>query len=210
MKKFLLCAILAITSFGVYASETSVDTSGLSDSEIAEIKSIAASKIAETEKAKALDKGTVLLPKDPGALATVAATWGQQAATAAGGFAHALAIAAKELGITINEFLDTPAGKLTAALIIWKVAGPALIHVLYGIFFVSAGLTLVRAMYLRLFSKEFVKVEYSSWGGLFTGTKMVRIPKGIDELHSEGQWMTFWVLVFATIATLAIGGIIIA
>lgn len=38
-------------------------------------------------------------------------------------FAEAIGVAAKELGIAANDFLDTPAGKLTAVVILWKVMG---------------------------------------------------------------------------------------
>lgn len=38
-------------------------------------------------------------------------------------FAKALGVAANELGVAANTFLDTPAGKLTAAFIAWKVMG---------------------------------------------------------------------------------------
>lgn len=45
--------------------------------------------------------------------------WGQVAKE----FAQAIGIAARELGVATNDFLGTPAGKLTAGLIFWKVAG---------------------------------------------------------------------------------------
>lgn len=35
-------------------------------------------------------------------------------------FAKAIGVAAKEFGVAVNEFLGTPAGKLTAAIIVWK------------------------------------------------------------------------------------------
>lgn len=209
MKKVILCAVLAIASMGAYASETAIDTSNLSAAQIAEIKSIAANKVAENEKQKAVDAGTAVLPKDPTTLATVAATWGQQASTAAEGFAHALAIAAKELGITINEFLATPAGKLTAVLIVWKVAGAALIHLCYGIFIVVIGQCLSRFIYLRLFTKEYQTVEYSRFGGLFKGTKLIRVPKAIGELRTDGEWLALWMVVLISGFSLLIGGLII-
>ena len=48
-------------------------------------------------------------------------------------WAKALGIAANELGIAVDTFLDTDAGKLTAAIIIWQVAGENIIGVVFGI-----------------------------------------------------------------------------
>src|SRR4249919_3594765 len=100
----LLCAATA------YAGQTAVDTSGLTDAQIAEIKAIAAKKVSDV--ANKAD-----MPNNPGAMITLASTWGPQMAQAAEGFAKALGIAARELNVTVNDFLASPAGKLTAALI---------------------------------------------------------------------------------------------
>ncbi len=203
MKKILIGLILSLSAFAACAEN--IDTSGLSDAQVAEIKSIAATKAAESAKQKAEQGAMALLPKDPTTMAKVAATWGQQASIAAEGFAHALAIAAKELGITINEFLATPAGKLTAALIIWKVAGAAIIHMLYGMFFLTVGLSFSRMLYMRLFTKEYVKIEYKRFGGLWSGTKMVRVPKTIRELQTDGEWLMLWVMIAMTVCTIVTG-----
>lgn len=55
-------------------------------------------------------------------------------AEAAKAFAEALGVAAKELGIAVNEFLGTTAGKLTAAMILWKVLGAQLLSISYFLF----------------------------------------------------------------------------
>ncbi len=203
MKKILIGLILSLSAFAACAEN--IDTSGLSAAQVAEIKSIAANKAAEAAKQKAEQGAATLTPKDPSTLATMAATWGQQAAVAAEGFAHALAIAAKELGITINEFLATPAGKLTAALIIWKVAGAAIVHMLYGIFFLTVGLSFSRMLYMRIFTKGYEKVEYKRFGGLWSGTKMVRIPKTISGLETDGEWLMLWVMIAMTVCTIVTG-----
>jgi hypothetical protein len=149
-KLFLMVAfvLFSVTSF---AAQTTVDVSGLNDAQIAELKAQAAAAVAKAAKGD---------PKEIGAGITLAATWGSQAATAAEGFAKALGIAAKELGVTVNDFLQTDAGKLTAILIIWKIAGTAAVKMLYGVLFISIGLTLVRTVYLRLFTKGYEKVPY--------------------------------------------------
>lgn len=198
MRKFIAAMAIVMFSATAFASQTTINTEGLSDAQIAEIKSIAASKVAESAKAPGMAETM-----------TLAATWGQQAAIAAEGFAKAMGIAAKELNVSINEFLDTDAGKITAALIIWKVAGESLLGIIYGGFFVIVGLSLARVISMRLFTKEYVSVEYSRFGGFFKGTKMVRIPKNISELRTEGEWLVLWLTVVITLGTLGIAGIII-
>ncbi|AJF40800.1 hypothetical protein AVV29_gp032 [Vibrio phage phi 3] len=44
-------------------------------------------------------------------------------AEASKGFAEALGVAARELGVATNEFIATPAGKLTVGIVMWKVLG---------------------------------------------------------------------------------------
>jgi hypothetical protein len=210
MKMFrkLIVGLAFATCMGaVYADDsTYIDTKNLSAAQIAELKALAAQKAADAVKAEAAAKADQLLPKDPSTLATMAATWGQQAAVAAEGFAKALAIAAKELGITINEFLATPAGKLTAALIIWKVAGAAIVHMLYGVLFIAVGLIASRVIYVRLFTAGYETVTYERFFGLWKGTKLVRRPKGFGDLKTDGEWFAFWVMMIFIVGTILIGG----
>lgn len=48
-------------------------------------------------------------------------------------FAKALGIAARELGLAVDDFVKTDAGKLTAALIAWKVLGDDIKGIVFGI-----------------------------------------------------------------------------
>lgn len=198
-RKFVATMALALCAATAFAGQTAVDTSGLSEAQIAEIKAIAAQKVADAAKPATAENIT--------AGVTLAATWGTQAAQAAEGFAKAMGIAAKELNVSINDFLKSDAGKLTAVLIIWKVAGTGLIKLLYGAFFVATGLIIARVIYLRLFTKGYEKVEYSQFGGLFKGTKMIRVPKAIHELEEEGEWLMLWAMIVIALGSIALGGI---
>jgi hypothetical protein len=201
-RKFVAVMALTLAAVTSFAAQTAIDTSGLSDAQVAEIKAIAAKKVADvaTAATKPIEASEVT------AGVTLAATWGQQAAAAAEGFAKAMGIAAKELNVTINDFLKSDAGKLTAILIIWKVAGVAIVKGLYGMLFVIVGLTMVRVIYTRLFTKGYEKVEYSRFGGFFKGSRMVRIPKSFHDLENDGEWLAFWVMIGLTLATLICGG----
>jgi len=197
-RKFIAVMALTLAAATSFAGQTSVDTSGLSEAQVAEIKAIAAQKVAEAAKPASAERIT--------AGVTLAATWGNQAAQAAEGFAKALGIAAKELNISINDFLKSDAGKLTAILIIWKVAGAALIKLLYGMFFVVVGLTVARVIYLRLFTKGYEKVEYSRFGGFFKGTKLIRVPKSVNELEDDGEWLMLWATIAIALGSILLGG----
>ena len=202
-RKMLAIMALSLCVTASFANTTNIPTDGLSEAAIAELKAIAAKKVAEQAAAVQADGAS---PEKITAGVTLAATWGTQAAAAAEGFAKAMGIAAKELNITINDFLKSDAGKLTAIVIIWKVAGAAIIKMLYGALFVTVGLTLVRVIYTRLFTKGYEKVEYSRFGGFFKGTKMVRIPKGFQDLNNDGEWLAFWVMIILTVGVMVIGG----
>lgn len=203
-RKMLAAALLSVAMIPAYAASTNIDVNGLSEAQVAELKAIAAKKVAETAAAAGQNKAPSTEQITAGV--TLAATWGTQAAAAAEGFAKAMGIAAKELNLTINDFLKSPAGILTAVLIIWKMAGSAILSAMYGMLFLAVGLTMVRIIYTRLFTKEVVPVTYSRFFGMFTGQKMVRVPKSFSDLRTDGEWLAFWVMIILTVAIMVAGG----
>lgn len=204
-RNMIASVALALCATATMAGSVNLDTSGLTDAQVAELKAHAAKVVAEAAKKADGSDIVAKATENPGAAMTLAATWGQQAAAAAEGFAKALGIAAKELNVTINDFLKSDAGKLTAAVIIWKVAGASILKMLYGTLFLTVGLTMVRVLYLRLFTAEYVKVEYSRFGGFFKGTKLVRVPKTIGNLRTDGEWLTLWIMLVLTVAVMLVG-----
>lgn len=208
-RKIIATMALALCASTAIAGGVVIDTSGLSEAQVAELKAHAAKVVADAAKQNDPSSVITQAAANPGAAVTLAATWGQQAAAAAEGFAKALGIAAKELGVTVNDFLHTDAGKLTAALIIWKVAGAGLVKMLYALLFVTVGMFITRMVYLRLFTKGYEKVEYSRFGGFFKGTKLIRIPKGFQDLNNDGEWLAFWVMIIVCLGSLLIGALII-
>lgn len=183
-----------------YAGQTAIDTSGLSDSQIAELKAQAAQAVANQAKA-----ATGVSVKDAGDVIGLAATWGQQASIAAEGFARAFSIAARELGVTVNDFLHTDAGKLTAALIVWKVAGAAIMHMLYVAVMMMVGLFMLRRLYLHTFTDRYKEVTVTRLFGLYTTTKMIRVPKAVSQLNTDGEWLCVWIMIIGTILLALVG-----
>lgn len=204
-RKMIAGFALSLAAVGAFAASTTIDTSGLTEAQVAEIKAIAAKKVAETAAAAAKPDGDVT-PEKVTAGVTLAATWGTQAAAVAEGFAKALGIAAKELNITINDFLKSPAGMLTAGLIIWKMAGSGILYAMYGTIVLVVGLIMIRIIYTRLFTSGYEKVEYRRLWGLWSGTKMVRVPKTFQDLHNDGEWLAFWVMIIMSVVVMAFAG----
>ena len=204
-KKLIASLALVVASATAFAGYTQVDTSGLTDAQVAELKATAAKAIADNAK----DATPTEHVKDVGTAVTLAATWGQQAATAAEGFAKAIGIAARELGVTVNDFLHTDAGKLTAIVIVWKVAGASLAKLLFAIGITISSTIMVRLFYLRLFTEEYKEMPYTLFWGLKSGTKLVRVPKGFSGDESEGWWFAFLIMLgIIAVATICIAVII--
>lgn len=196
IRNFILAMVLLLA---VPAWAQQVSTEGLNDAQVAAIKAETARLAAQNAAQK----------NDPGTVFTNAAGWGKQAADAAEGFAKAMGIAARELNVTINEFLVSPAGILTASLIVWKIAGGAVLSFLYGLLFIAVGMSVIRAIFFRLFTERYEVVDCVRFWGLWKGKKTLRVTRGIRSLESDAEWLLLYVLIFATLAILGIGFAII-
>lgn len=199
-----LFAGFALALLTLTASAAEIDTRNLSDAQVAELKAMAAKASADNEKQKA---GATVTPGN--ALST-AATWGKQASEAAEGFGRAFTTAARELGITVNEFLATDAGKLTAALIIWKVVGGSMLKLVFILFMWTVGGIAIRIIYKRLFTGGFKESTYSHFGGAFTGTKLVSTPRSIKDLNTDGEWLALWIMIIVAALMVLITGVCLA
>lgn len=206
IRKIFAIAALAFSGLA-FAGTASVDVSGLTEAQVAELKAIAAKKVADAAAA-AHNQAPAATPENITAGVALAATWGGQASEAAKGFAQALGIAARELNITINDFLRSPAGILTAVLVVWKIAGASVLKLLFGSIFTCAGLLVARALWKRLFTDRYETVTYSWFGGVFTGSKVVRIPKPINSLRQDGEWLALWMVIGIVGLSFILGGII--
>lgn len=70
-----------------------------------------------------------------------------------------LASCARELNIAVNEFLLTPAGKVTFVMIGWKIMARDIIHVFFSIISLIIGIFVIRIMYCN-WSVKNVKFNY--------------------------------------------------
>lgn len=81
-------------------------------------------------------------------------------ATIAKEFASSLGIAADELGMAANKFLDSPAGMLTAVVIIWKVFAMNIL----GMFFILSIMGIWIFMLRAVMTEKFETKMVDGWG----------------------------------------------
>lgn len=122
-------------------------------------------------------------------------------ATLGADFGHGLASTAHELGIEANAFVNTPVGRLTAAIIVWKLMGGALIHIFGGTLFAVIFFT----VWLRLYRKQCVikEVTYGAgghFGGLFAEKKVVHYTSGEVSDNTVGTYL--FILAVGTVISL--------
>lgn len=124
MKKTITAILLLVTlvTGQAYAACDLSNTSGLPEAKVKELE--LACQTALDEVKGVVVPGVTNLA-DPGKLSE----WGVVAQE----WAKALGIAARELGIAADEFLGTTAGKLTAAVIIYQVAGEDIMGIVLGV-----------------------------------------------------------------------------
>lgn len=129
MKKVIL-AVVMMFCFVTAAVAAGIDQSAvvdagfknLSESQKAEIVKIVADKAAD----KTSSSQTTAVKVDEWL------TVGERIGKGLGG-------AAKELGVAVNEFANTPVGKLTAFIIVWKFMGSMVVHIAFGLLFAVLG-----------------------------------------------------------------------
>ncbi|AUG85155.1 hypothetical protein FDJ19_gp143 [Vibrio phage Ceto] len=137
MKKFLvlLAATLSFNAFAGSCAQSVNNISGLD-------KATKQQMIIQCEQAK-LDTITQIPGEVSDATVEKMDKWSEISLK----FAKAIGVAAREVGVATNEFLQTPAGKFTAAIILWKVLSISQ----WTMFFLITGVTtIVVRSFIRL------------------------------------------------------------
>lgn len=145
MFKNVLMACLLMSSVSAFAA-CEIPTQGLPESTITQMKQICEEGLAKNS-GKLVTKENIELVTTIGGVAKE--------------FAASLGIAAKELGIAANEFLTTPAGMLTAFVILWKTFLIQFIGIILMIVVLKAGVVINRQ--ILVVSTEHVPVK--TWRG---------------------------------------------
>lgn len=85
-------------------------------------------------------------------------------AEVAKGVAEAIGIAAREVGVAVDDFIKTDAGKMTVALVVWHVAGDDIIGIVLGVPGIFFAVLLWFALTNRIKrTGEFITVK-NRWG----------------------------------------------
>lgn len=124
MKQVLLAFALLFT-LSTASAAVQINTDGLTESQKADLV-----KQAEAMKAQALPGSTI---------ADNTEKWlniGER-------FGKMIGSAAREVGVAANEFLNTPVGKLTAAVIVYQYVGGSLIHIGAGVLILIMGVAII-------------------------------------------------------------------
>ena len=210
MRKFFIVGtmLLSLLSIPAFAE---VSTTGLSEEQILQLKADTARIVAENAKAKSsADSASVIDTAIGIATSPGASTWGTQAATAAEGIANALGIAAKTVGISVNEFAVSPAGKLVVIGIGVKLFGPLFLNLAISIFGIIGILIMTRfAVRSMCGVASTTQTPKKLFWGLIEYTKTTHTYKGINDLHDTVCFGTWLILVIGfagiTAITLSIG-----
>ncbi len=101
--------------------------------------------------------------------------------------------AAKELGIAVNSFVETPVGKWTMAMIIWKYMGNAIIHAFGGILILTVGFTYIGVLMRR---RHPLNIEYAQ--DTFLGMKFNRRTK-VTRQHMDDSDTWFFTICGAVV-----------
>lgn len=172
-------------SCGAYASECDIQTKGLSAEAVRQMVDLCQKDLA-SQKTDGLTENVQMLGK----IMEVSHE-----------FSSSLGLAARELGYAANEFLASPAGILTATVIIWKVF---MVQIL-GIIF----LMVVIPLWIYMLRKTMIdKVEYlpiKRWGGR-EGHKKVVTYESFDSISSERCRSMLIISVFAIVLIAIIVG----
>lgn len=107
-----------------------------------------------------------------------------------------LAGAAKEVGVAVNDFANTPVGQLTMMLIVWHMIGAQLIHVFGGIMIWIVGIAIIRHMVARAYPS---KITYSKEVKNIFGNYVVEKsePIAIDDGNAAGWLFAYGIVLIA-------------
>lgn len=134
MKRIFLVVAMMFSSgaFAAYGT-CEIGNSGLPDAVVQKLKADCETLRLDQISKEALEKTT---EKNAPMITPERITgWAQVAE----GFANAMGAAAKQLNISVNEFIKTPAGLITIGVILWKVIGVSILKFLamYAVFVVT-------------------------------------------------------------------------
>lgn len=187
MKK-LFGVLLMVISFSAMAgnSTAAVDSAGFS-------------KLSETEKAEIIK--LVADKASNGAPAVLTEDRVEKWVKIGSNIGQGLAGAAKEVGVAVNDFSNTPVGKLTTMLIVWHMIGDQLVHIIGGILVWIVGFTILWYMICRAYPTTITySTEHKNIFGNFVVVKEEKL--AINDDNAAGWLLAFGIVLVAGIAVM--------
>lgn len=181
-KMYRTVAAVALACFTMFSTATYaasgnyVDTSNLTEEQRADLQIRALQLAKEKAKKEQTEKETPI----PVVVRQEAEKW----ADLGKNIGVALVSSAKEIGMAANDFAVTPLGRITSAIVVWKLMGKDFVHMVIGVSILVAGFWFAFYMFNR-FTRSRVEYEYVSrlWGLWFSKKiKTVTV--------RDGDWFT--------------------
>lgn len=189
--KQLFCTLafiaVAFASFGAFAQESKPDCNIDPDWKQSKIN-----EVLDSCKNKAQSATPEVVAENVSAYAEVAK-----------GVAEAIGIAAREVGVAVDDFIKTDAGKMTVALVVWHVAGDDIIGIVFGVPLVLFGAWFMFRMQDRARRTGDYRTVKGRWG-----EKEVPTHKSISEMsEGEGWYLAVMTIMSAVIIVTGIANI---
>jgi len=186
MKKLIAIVALAISTT-VFADGRAIDTSKLSKAQIAELA------------AKAEEMGATSPANVSATVRKEAEAWGDMGAN----MGKAMVGAAKEVGVAANDFAVTPLGRVTVAIVAYKIIGRDVIKIVIGSVILFLGWTLgIWILLTKRWSN--VKFEYEPvlWG-MYKKARIVGMSTSEDVTIAK-TWFGGLTILISTITALIV------
>lgn len=184
MKK-LLFVIGLLYSINVFADASNLPgLAELSDIEKAEIQLLVQKKLVEKNQLQAQAKQISDNIPDPDMV--------QKYVNLGEGIGKAFGGAAKEVGVTVNEFVKTPVGLMAMILIVWNYMGAMLVHLFAGMSLMIVGIMLVRWWFYHTVDCQ---IEYDpEKTDIFGRIRILNIHRSVTDTMT-GWTMTMFIVV---------------
>lgn len=175
IKQIIGIAILALASGMTYA-QNSLDISKLTKEQAAELAS-KAKEFSEENKSPVVTAEKVR---------TEVGEWGKMGAN----IGEAVIAAASQIGVAANEFVKTPLGKVTTAIVVYKIIGKDVIKIAFGTIVFT-----ICIMFSIFYARNGREIKYETkertilWG-LFTYDKHIKVSQG----SIDGEYATVSVI----------------
>jgi len=181
MKKILVALMLSISVSAFAASQTGLSSNDVSSAGFA--------KLSESEKAEILkqvaDKAAT---KDIfGGTKEASEDKVERWVKIGSNIGQGLAGAAKEVGVAVNDFANTPVGQLTMMLIVWHMMGGTLVHIFGGLMIWIVGFSAIRYFFKQAYPNE---VTYSTTQkNIFGNFAIEKVEKTVLRDDNASGWL---------------------